>query len=103
MTPRQADKIAAKVKDKRFGLLMENGNGVWIYECKTIKYYGQDCHLKRYRGSFWLHWRGYKKQSNHVYKGKDKWEGFTLAWELYRTDWKVTIITEAVLDAILAK
>ena len=102
MTPKQAEKIAAKVKDKRFGLLMENGLGVWYYECKTEKYCGQDVHWKRFRGCTMISvWRkGIKKYGKSVYSGKE-WEAFTLAWQLYRTDWKVSVVSEAVLDAIL--
>ena len=90
MTPKQAKKIADKVKDKRFGLLMESGIGIWIYECKTETICGRDWHAKRFVGCYdgIIHY--------------DKWEGFFLDSELYRIDYKVSIISERVLDAILA-
>jgi hypothetical protein len=99
MTPKQAKKIADKVKDKRFGLLSENGIGVWIYECKTEQAFGCDCHSKRFRGCYDDLGGRWKK---HIYRGKDDWEGFFLDSELYRTDYKVSIISSRVLDALLA-
>ena len=102
MTPKQAKKIADKVKDKRFGLLHENVNGIWIYECKTEQWGGRDCHSKRFRGCY-DDMNIHSQWNKHIYPGKDKWEGFFLDSELYRTDYKVSIISSRVLDAILAK
>lgn len=102
MTPEQVEKIASKVKAPRFGMLMEDGNGVSFYECKTEKHFGDDCHFKRFRGCYWKHFRGQNKHEKSVYSG-GKWNGFGLYLELYRTDYKVTVISETVLDAILSK
>jgi|ERR1035437_1912461 hypothetical protein len=98
MTIKQAKKLSDKMmKVSRFGMLMENYNGVWIYECRTVR----DCHSKRFRGTYDsinIHSR-WKK---HIYTGKE-WEGFMLDLELCRTDWKVTVVSGVVLDAILTK
>lgn len=102
MTWKQAEKAASKVIFPRFGLLLENGNGVWFYECKTEKHFGKDCHFRRFRGCLWIHFRGYGKHDKSICSGK-KWEPLHLALEIYRTDWKVTVVTESVLDAILIK
>ncbi len=98
MTPKQAKKIADKTIAPRFGLLMENGNGVWIYEGRSSQRYGRLCHERRFRGCVWNNWN--KQPDKHIYSGK-KYEGVWLEHELYRTDWKVTLVSAAVLDAIL--
>lgn len=100
MTFKQAQREEKKITAKRFGMLKENGNGVWIYECKTEIQFGRPCHYERFRGCCWKHYYGYQKHDKSIYPGR-KWEGFWLASELTRTDWKVTIISEAVLDTIL--
>lgn len=100
MTFKQALKEEKKITAKRFGMLKESGIGVWFYECKSIKVNGSIGHKCRYRGCYWKNYAGYKKPDKSVCDGK-KWEGFWLASELTRTDWKTTIVSEDVLDAIL--
>lgn len=102
MTWKQAELSAQKVTMPRFGLLLESGNGVWYYECKTKKHFGQDCHIWRFRGCLWTHFNGYGKHNKSVYSG-GKWKPLHLALEIYRTDRKVSVVSEAVLDAILTK
>ena len=101
MTFKQAQKEEKKITASRFGMLKENGLGVWYYECKTVKKCGSFYHYCRFRGCLMnLFDHRSEKYNKSVYPGR-KWDGVWIASELTRTDWKVTVISEAVLDAIL--
>ena len=104
MTQLQAKRLAAKTTAPRFGLLMESGIGVWIYECRSIpanKNFGIIGHEKRFRGclSDTYSDKGSRFQK-YIYNG-GSYKRFGLVWQLTRTDWKVSIISERVLDALL--
>jgi hypothetical protein len=99
MTYKQAQKVIDKIVENRFGLLLQNGNGVWIYECKSEMEFGRKIYFTRFRGCY-SHGLN-EKMEKYIYRGK-KWEYEDVAWHLCRTDWKGSVVSSMVLDMILS-
>lgn len=93
MTFPEALKYAQTIQAKRFWLVMTNGGGTHLHECKAEKRFGEWCHFRRFAG--WKDAFPAKQAIRCRTKGK-KWESFWLASQLTRTDWRIQVISNEV-------
>ena len=93
MNFKEAEAIEQTITAKRFWMVMSNANGWHLHECKAEKHFGRWCHFKRFAG--WKDSWG-DRQAVRCKTAHKKWEGFWLAQQLTRTDWKVQVISNEV-------
>ena len=91
MTWIQAQAAEKAVTDEKFWYVQSWKCGARLYECKSKKMYGRLVYYRRFVG-----WKDSDSRPIRCSTKGKRWETFSLAHELYRTDWRGYVMTHQV-------